>query len=292
MIEFAAAKGPRLMLDPDSLMDIGACVVDGHDLAPGRAIPDDGDPRIDHSLEGFLFTCGPDHIRHPEPITGSPTGARYPLHGSFSSHPARILRTQFENGGAECQVEVDVRTAIGLPALLRRHWRIDGVTGEVHLEDTVVNASDVAMPVFQMYHMNIGGKWLDDGVRLSGRMLEHGGFPWTFGEETGGVFCVSAAASDGQWAEIALGPIAAIGGKTLRVRFKSETLPFLQVWRNQQAPADVLGIEPVSHRWVPRGELEKSGEFNILQPGESRSYGLNFAFVAMPSAVDDGFAAA
>jgi hypothetical protein len=278
MMEFAATKGPRLMLDPASVMDIGACVVDGVDLSPKRAIPDDGDPRIDHSLEGFLFTCGPDHIRHREPIPGKK--AVYPLHGSFSSHPAEILWTRFEDGSAECRADVSLVTVDGQPAKLERHWRIDGATGEVRLEDRVVNTSDAPMPVFQMYHMNIGGKWLDGGVRLAGHMLENGGFPWTFGEEHGGIFCLPAPATRDGWAEIRLGPIAAIGGRTLRVRFRSATLPFLQVWRNQREPANVLGLEPVSHRWVSRDELERAGEFNILQPGESRSYALSFAFVA------------
>ncbi len=279
MLEFAAAKGPRLMLDPVSVMDIGACIVDGHDLAPGRAIPDDGDPRIDHSLEGFLFTCGPDHIRHREPMSGAFAGRTYPLHGSFSAHPARVLRTRFEDGNAECRADVDIVTAEGRPARLERLWRIDGATGEVSLSDRVVNTGVEAMPVFLMYHMNVGAKWFDDGVRLEGGMLEKGGFPWTFGNELGGLFCVPAPATEGRWAEVRLGPISAIGGKSLRVRFDAETLPFLQVWRNQRAPAHILGIEPASHRWVSRAELEKAGEFNILQPGESRSFSLNFAFV-------------
>ena len=48
---------------------------------------------------------------------------------------------------------------------------------------------------------------------------------------------------------------------------------------NQKAPAHIIGIEPVSHRWVLRDELEAAGEFNWLKPGESRSYELRFAFV-------------
>ena len=84
----------------------------------------------------------------------------------------------------------------------------------------------------------------DDAVRLEGAMLDGGGHGWRFGEEPGNVFCVPVG--DDEWASLALGPIAAIGGKTLTVRFRTETLPYLQMWRNQQAPANVLGIEPVS----------------------------------------------
>jgi hypothetical protein len=276
-MDFFAAKGPKLLLDETSVMDIGACVVDGVDLAPGEAVPDDGDARISHSVQGFLFTCGPDHIRHPAPMAG---GGHYPLHGSFSSSPATVLWARFDDGNAECRADIDVVTAEGRSARLERLWRIDGTSGEVSLSDRVVNTSAEPMPVFFMYHMNIGGKWFDDNVRLGGDMLDGGGFPWTFGEETGGIFCVPAAGTRDGWSEVTLGPIAAIGGKTLKVGVSADTLPYLQVWRNQKAPAHVLGIEPVSHRWVPRAELEDAGEFDFLQPGEGRDFQLRFAFVA------------
>ncbi|PJI42986.1 MAG: DUF4432 domain-containing protein [Rhizobium sp.] len=276
MMEFKGRKGPALTLDEGSVLDIGACVVGGVDLAPGRAIPDDGDPRIDHSLEGFLFTCGPDHIRHPESIAGR-SGPRYPLHGSFSSHPARDVALSVEDGDTTCRASVDVTLADGGRARLDRCWRLNGETGEVILTDTVTNTGTTAFPAFLMYHMNLGAKHFDDGVRLEGAMLDGGGFPWAFGEGDGGVFCVPAG--QGGWAQVRLGPIAAIGGKTLVVRFRTDTLPFLQVWRNQAAPAHVLGIEPVSHRWEPREKLSELGEFVDLAPGESRDYALSFAFV-------------
>ncbi|PDT10606.1 DUF4432 family protein [Rhizobium sp. M1] len=279
MIEFAAASGPRLMLDETSVLDIGGCIVEGVDIAPKRAIPDDGDPRIDHSLEGFLFTCGPDHIRHRQPIAGRADGKVYPLHGSASGHAAKVLWTKYENGHAECRADIDIVTVEGLPQRIERLWRIDGATGEVRLEDRVINTSDRTVPTFLMYHINTGGKWLDAGTRLEGRMLENGGFPWAFGEEPGGIFCVPAPATEAGLAEVRLGPIAAIGGRTLSVRFRADTLPYLQVWRNQKAPAHIIGIEPVSHRWVLRDELEAAGEFNMLAPGESRSYVLTFAFL-------------
>lgn len=162
MIEFAAASGPRLMLDETSVLDIGGCIVNGVDIAPKRAIPDDGDSQIDHSLEGFLFTCGPDHIRHRQPIPGRDDGKVYPLHGSASGHAAKVLWTKFENGNAECRADIDITTVEGLPQRIERLWRIDGATGEVRLEDRVVNTSDRTVPTFLMYHMNTGGKWLDE----------------------------------------------------------------------------------------------------------------------------------
>lgn len=276
MKAFSCGLGPTLFLDQASMMDIGACVVNGIDIAPGRAIPDDGDPRIDHSLEGFLFTCGPDHIRHPVPIGGGQ--GRYPLHGSFSAHPAQVLFWDAQDD-AECRARILVTTATGGQAVLDRHWRIDGETGEVCLADTLTNIGEAAFPVFHMYHMNIGA-WLFDGhVELRGKMLDEGRLPWNFGADPGSVFCVEAEVAGQDWAEIALGPIAALGGLTLKVRFRTDTLPHLQVWRNQKAPAHVLGIEPVSHRLADRDELEKGGEFRLLKPGQSIDYALHFQFV-------------
>jgi hypothetical protein len=275
MIMVSGPKGPRLALDEGSVFDVGACIVDGVDLAPGRAIPDDGDPRIDHSLEGFLFTCGPDHIRHREPISGG--DGEYPLHGSFSANPAHSPEMTVEGEDFVARAVVDVALAAGGKAQLRRQWRLKGESGEVQLADTVVNVGDSAFPTFLMYHMNLGAKHFGAETRLEGAMLDGGGLPWAFGEGDGGIFCVPAGY--GGWAELRLGPIPTIGGKRLKVRFRTDTLPHLQVWRNQRQPAHVLGIEPVSHRWVGRAELEAAGEFNILQPGESRDYGLAFSFV-------------
>jgi Domain of unknown function (DUF4432) len=274
MISFRGPRGPSLSLDESSVFDIGACIVDGVDLAPGRAIPDDGDPRIDHSLEGFLFTCGPDHIRHPQPM---PDGkGHYPLHGSFSAHPAEALAVSMDGADLVAEARVPVHLAEGGRAELRRQWRIKGESGEVQLADAVVNTGDTAFPAFLMYHINLGAKHFDAGTALEGAMLEGGGCPWTFGEGDGGIFCVPAG--HGGWAELRLGPLKVIGGKRLKVRFRTDTLPHLQVWRNQRAPAHVLGIEPVSHRWVSRDELQQAGEFVMLQPGESRHYGLAFSF--------------
>ncbi|TPP11494.1 DUF4432 family protein [Rhizobium glycinendophyticum] len=274
MISFRGSRGPSLTLDESSVFDIGACVVDGLDLSPGRAIPDDGDPRIDHSLEGFLFTCGPDHIRHPHPL---PDGkGMYPLHGSLSAHPAEALHVSMDGADLVAEARVPVRLAEGGQAELRRQWRIKGDSGEVQLADEVVNTGHTAFPAFLMYHINLGAKHFDEGTGLEGAMLERGGFPWTFGEGDGGVFCVPAG--HGGWAEVRLGPMKAIGDKRLKVRFRTDTLPYLQVWRNQKAPAHVLGIEPVSHRWVSRDELQQAGEFVTLEPGQSRHYGLAFSF--------------
>lgn len=156
---------------------------------------------------------------------------------------------------------------------------MNGETGEVCLSDKVTNVGNRPVAKVHMYHMNIGAWLFDDNVRLSGKMLEGNGFGWKFGEDPGSVFCVPARLSGEDWAEVTLGPIASLGGVTLKVKFLTKTLPYLQVWRNQKAPAHVLGIEPVSHRLASRDELKQSGELEMLKPGESVDYALRFCFV-------------
>jgi hypothetical protein len=276
MLELFAARGPRLFLDESSVFDIGKLIVAGNDISPGRAIPDDGDPRIDHSLEGFLFTCGPDHIRHPE-LIAEEGEAKYPLHGSFSASVAEV--TEFRNGALASMASaiVKVRLADGGRARLDRHWHIDGVTGAVMLTDRVTNAGDTAFAPMLMYHMNIGAKNFGKETQLSGAMVGKVPIAWQFGEGDNYVFCVPAAEAPGS-AAVRLGPIPGAGGAALRVDFDTSTLPFLQMWRNESRPAYVVGIEPASHDWKRRAELARSGAMSLLEPGEARDYSLRFVF--------------
>ncbi|MCD1632423.1 DUF4432 family protein [Martelella mediterranea] len=277
MIDFSIPDGPSFQLDPTSVLDIGGCVVAGVDIAPKRAIPDDGDPRIDHSLEGFLFTCGPEHIRHPEPVEGE-EGRFYPLHGSASANAAVVKSLETGPAGAECIAAIPVKTANGGEMLIERRWTLEAATGELTLADTVINRSDRALPIMVMYHINFGAKHFDDGVRLESASLPEGALPWRFGEGDHGIFCVPAARGEDGWSTTRLGPIAALGGRSFTLSVDTATLPYLQVWRNQEAPAHILGIEPVSHRWTSRRKLAEAGELEPVAPGGSKRFSLKIRF--------------
>jgi hypothetical protein len=173
---------------------------------------------------------------------------------------------------------VIVRMAQGGEAEILRTWRM-AATGEVTLQDRLTNIGPQPFPPMLMYHMNIGAHLFDDDTKLTGEMLDGGRIGWTFGEGDGHVFCVPAEAqSDDGMGRLALGPIAPLGGKSLHVAFSTDTLPYLQMWRNQASPAHVLGIEPVSHPWKKREELAKDGLLSLLAPGEFRIYRLSFSF--------------
>lgn len=266
----------RLELTPQSALDVGSALFHGVDLAPGSAVPSDGDPRIDKALPGFLFTCGPDHIRHPVPIEGATDGRRYPLHGSLSSHPAKDILIEEDEGEVICEGRVAVSLAHGGRAELLRRWRADRRTGHITLDDTVFNSGEKAWPPFAMYHINFGTGLFDETTRLTGAMLPGGSLPWRFDDGDMKIFCVPAAeTAEHGWAEIAVGPIAALDGRSMVIRFRTDTLPYLQVWRNQSPGCAVLGIEPVSHRLASREELIASGEAEAFSQGESVDYALS-----------------
>ena len=267
----------RLDLTAHSALDVASAVFHGVDITPGSAIPSDGDPRIDRALPGFLFTCGPDHIRHPVPVEGAVDGRRYPLHGSLSSHPARDITIEEDEGEAICEGRIAVALAHGGTADLARRWRADRRTGHISLDDAVTNTGDRPWPPFAMYTINFGTGLFDEDTRLNGAMLAGGSLPWRFDDGDMKIFCVPAAqTAEHGWAEIAVGPIAALGGRSVHIRFRTDTLPYLQVWRNQSPGCAVLGIEPVSHRLASREELIASGEAPDFAPGESVGYALAF----------------
>lgn len=265
-----------LALDAASVLDVRDAIFHGINLAPGSAIPSDGDPRIDRALPGFLFTCGPDHIRHPEPIEGT-EGKRYPLHGSISSHPARDILIEEDAGEAVCSGRVPVILATGETAELSRRWRADRASGVITLDDRMTNTSGRAWPTGAMYHININTRLFDETTVLRGAMLDGGELPWRFADGDMAIVCMPAfeTARDG-WAEIAIGPIPALAGRSLHIRFRTDTLPHLQIWRNQSPGCHVMGIEPVSNRLASRSELIAAGEMKALAPGAGIDYALGF----------------
>jgi hypothetical protein len=271
-------RGLVFELDENSALDIGSCRLDGIEIAPGDAVPDDGDARILHSVSGFLFTCGPDHKGHPEPIEGMPE-KKFPLHGSMAATPAAEIAEQRFGDVREISAKVTVALAQGGVTEIHRVWRINEATGDVELRDTLTNKGDQPFPPLWMYHMNIGAHLFSEQTMLSGPSFEDGGIGWVFGKGDGHVFCVPASDEpEGGSARVVLGPISGAGGKSLEVWFGTGTLPHLQMWRNQSGHCDVLGIEPVSHPMKKRTELHEMGLMMPLAPGESKVYGLTFAF--------------
>nr|WP_272210824.1 DUF4432 family protein [Marinicella sp. W31]MDC2876741.1 DUF4432 family protein [Marinicella sp. W31] len=189
-----------------------------------------------------------------------------------------VKSLEVSDSGAECVCHIPVKTANGGDMLIARVWMLDGGTGVLELTDTVINKSEMPLPAMMMYHINFGAKHLDDGVQLTSESLPEKALPWRFGEGEHGIFCVPAIAGDDGWSGIRFGPFEALGGLSFNLEIDTATLPFLQIWRNQEAPAHIVGIEPASHRWTSRRKLAEDGELTLLAPGQSRQFRLRIHF--------------
>ena len=273
VIRIGGANGPVLELDPGSVLDLRRVHAGGADWSPGLEIVDDGDPRIWHSLQGFLFTCGPDHIRHPADLENG--GGRFPIHGSAAGQPVSAL----EYGEDHARALIPLTLVEGGEALIERSWRIDP-DGWVHLHDRVTNSGGRPFGAMTMYHMNVAGRLLGPETRLTGAMFDGGGMAWSFFDDPGGVFCVPAAPQadvDGM-VHVQLGPVGAADGLSLHLRFDARALPYLQMWRARRPGVNVLGIEPCTHDWKSRESLRQSGALADLAPGGTREFSLAFRF--------------
>ncbi|OLP61271.1 DUF4432 domain-containing protein [Xaviernesmea oryzae] len=264
----------RVAFDQASALDLGSVILGGVELAPGKAIPSDGDPRIDHALQGLLFTCGPDHIRHPEPVEGG-RGAFYPLHGSLAATPVADLSVSEQADGAfVLEGHMDIALADGGAARLHRRWHF-AADGTLALGDRLLNIGAEPFAPMMMYHVNLGGALLGEETRIEGAMLEDGAFPWRFGEGESSHVCLPAHASSEQgWASVRLGPLPGLGGAVLQLDFAVDGLAYLQMWRCQRGAANVFALEPVSHRIAKRPVLQDAGEMPMLAPGEAKDFAL------------------
>lgn len=261
----------HMLLNARSAFDIGTLRIDGTELSPGDAIPSDGDPRIDRALRGFFFTCGPDHIRHPEPIAAA-VGSHFPLHGSVCGTP--VLRVEETVGGTVRSADIEIALATGGKALLSRRWTLR--ESGASLADRITNIGMAPFAPMLMYHMNIAGRLFSDSTGITSTAFGSARRGWRFGEGESAHFCLPAAAGEDGWARVEVGPFEALDGRSLVVRFATETLPFLQMWRCQRGAADVVSVEPVSHRIASRVDLAAAGELPMLDPGTSLDYALAF----------------
>ncbi|MBB1250613.1 DUF4432 family protein [Rhizobium sp. G21] len=268
----------ELELDEQSALDVLSALAGGVDLAPGGAVPDDGDPRIFRAVHGFLFTCGPDHIRHPEPVAAM-DGTLFPLHGSLSGNGAVITGRRVDEAGQSVEARIKVTLADGGVAEIQRLWHFDAASGAFTLEDTVQNIGASPFPPMMMYHMNVGARLFDDATGFSGASFPDGRIGWRFGDGEGAVVCSPAEADDDGKAHVSLGPIGGAGGGRLDVWFDADAMPHLQMWRNEAGHCSVIGIEPASHPLEKRVQLEAGGLMPVLHPGDARHFRLGFRFV-------------
>lgn len=254
------------------------------------------------SFDGFLVTCGPDHVR------GAATGpaahfgprrqsVRYPMHGRHAMTPARLAgygEAGGEAGGEEddadgvlwCAGEVRQAMLYGESLTLRR--RVAAAVGGAAIEiaDRIENDGFHATPHMLLYHLNLGFPLLDEDAEL---LLP--GWPTAPGSPAGAAALRRQGPPAGPDAPDEILDLAAPSGGgpaacalvndrlglAVEVAFDGAALPHLQVWRNLADGMYVLAVEPATVPFRKRDALEAEGAVRFLAPGEAVSYRLRIA---------------
>lgn len=234
---------------------------------------EDGGRGYGRSSSGFLVTCGLDHIR--QPIEG------HPLHGRLPFTPARVIAHGEDWDRDEpvlyCEGEV-MQFRFGGEALrLRRRIEVPIGGSEIRIRDMVENLGADETPQASLYHFNLGYPAIAPGsiVRLGARqLLELAALPdasdqpesvsYSAGDDQSAVCTVSTPA-------VADHKSVADQGLTIAFSFRTDTLPYLQIWHDFRKHAGVLGIEPCT-------SAKMNGVEKIMHPSEGRRYEVNVWF--------------
>ncbi|MDQ3558525.1 MAG: DUF4432 family protein [Pseudomonadota bacterium] len=274
-LAFSTGGGLDFWVMVDRTLDIGTLSWRGVQLgwqspaglrSPWLASPDsDGGFGFNRGFGGFLNTCGLDHIRQPRDGR--------PLHGRLPFTPAR-LTAWGEDWGAEepllyCEGEIVQWRYGGEAFRLRR--RIEAPIGAAtfRILDKIENIGPTPAPVAVLYHFNLGYPAVAAGTTLyldDARMAGPLAMP-----ETGPVAPASVHASLA--VETARCRVSTPAGddarRSIEFRWRNDTLPYLQLWRDLRPHCGVLSIEPCSIGRTPDGANEPA---EPLGPGERRSF--------------------
>lgn len=291
-LDMRSGSGTELRVLIDRGFDIGQLRTGGIPLgwrsangfrAPGlHRAEEDESAGLLRTIDGFMITCGLDHVRGaaegPAGHFGTRrTRVRYPLHGRIHATPARLLgygeATTDHGVVLWCEGETRQTMLYGEALVLRRRIELPLGGDRVGVVDRVENAGFRRTPHMILYHLNLGWPLLDAGAELVlGRGFARGELagpiagPPAAAEETAGdeLFEMGPAAG-----EAAAALVNATLGVAVEISFDTTTLPQMQIWRNLTEGIYVLAIEPANHPAVPRAELERDGRLGWLDPGEA-----------------------
>jgi len=204
--------------------------------------------QFERGFGGFLNTCGLDHIRQP--------AGGLPLHGSLPFTPANVTGFGQDWDTHEpllyCEGEVVSCRREGGGYKLRR--RIEAPVGgtAIRIRDEVEVVGPKPAPILVLYHFNLGFPSVGPGTEVT---LD--------GEPVAGLISASEPAAmpstlhrtRKQWSTCR---VASLDGPAVEFRWRSDTLPWLQLWRDLRPGRGVLSVEPCSIGRLPDGVNEPS----------------------------------
>jgi hypothetical protein len=298
-IEVSTGSGLAFTVLPDRGLDIPFCTFKGLNLvylAPGGiAHPAFHDPAGFEWLRtffgGLLTTCGLTYFGDP----GRDGEEELGLHGRYASLPAlRVCdRSRWEGDEYRLEISGTVEEASLFGDKLRLERSIASALGanSLTVRDRVHNFGSRPAPFTILYHINAGFPLLDAGSELHSTSfsvqpydaeaaahlgeLERFAAPDPGYAGMGEDFLHTMAADEQGYAWAALinrglGPAGGPEGLALYLRFRADTLPYLNEWKMLADTDYVVGIEPTNTKIRNRAILRREKRLPFLAPGETR----------------------
>jgi hypothetical protein len=238
-------------------------------------------------LDGFdelVVRCGLESNGAPD---FSPEGRLlYPLHGRIGNIPASRLSVEVDPSTGT----LDVKGLVAENRFLIRALELE-VNYRFHADQASIEATDIVhnrlsqpSSMQLLYHINVGAPLLEAGARVVAPMVElaprdrraaEGLQGWdTYAGPTPGyaeqVYFIRPLTDAQGWATAWL--VNATQTRACEVSFDSQTLPYLNLWKNTAAIEDgyVTGLEPATGFPNPRSFEERQGRVVSLEPKASR----------------------
>jgi hypothetical protein len=277
VLAFSTGGGLDFWVTAGRMLDISLLFWRGAQIAwqspagmPPVSVSAGSERRFEHGFGGFLNTCGFDHIR--QPANG------FPLHGSAPFTPARLTAYAEDWDAAEpvlyCEGEI-VSWRYGGGGH-RLHRRIEAPIGgrEIRIRDRVCVIGSDPAPVLALYHFNLGYPIVCEGttVRLGESLITDPLMPPENEARPSELFRAS-----GEWANCRVASPAKVA---VEFRWRTDTLPWLQLWRDLRPGCGVLSVEPCS---LGRNGDGTNAACLPLEAGSSQSFAID-AIVGAPEA--------
>jgi hypothetical protein len=291
-IEVNTGNGLVFTVLPGRGLDIANCTFRGTNLvylAPGGvAHPAFYNPAglewLNTFFGGLLTTCGLTYFGDPDRDGEQELG----LHGRYAGLAAVVARDNSRWEGNDYRIEISgsVEECALFGDKLRLERSITTMLGSRHLtiRDRVENFGFRSTPLTVLYHINCGFPLLDGSseLQLSSSAIEpydrnaeeHAGEVRRFSVPQAGFrgqdFLHTMVADSEGYARAAMVNAELDGGLGLYLRFRTESLPYLNEWKMLGEGDYVVGIEPVNTKTVGRSILRREKRLPRIEAGESR----------------------